>query len=280
MADQINNNEKLELERRRLTESVTQAVEQTLRWRYTWLAIVVSFLIGGGVATTIINLTEKANTTLDETKAYLKIAQESLQKANEKANQVVERASELDRQFAKAEQELNTKLDKLHKEVDALMEGKEGFRKNLMETLEELQKITQRVERLTAAVNKLRGVKTAPAAELAPAELRAALERVNLSKYTVYLQYGRAQDKPIVKELAEYLRKQGYVVPGIELVAYEIRDIRYYHRENKQAVDRLWEDVQTFLKDHDIEPFSLRPNYLGDAYPDMRQGIIELWIYF
>jgi hypothetical protein len=48
MNESLYENEKSELERRRLAEAVAKSVEDTLKKRYTWLAIVVSFLLGGG----------------------------------------------------------------------------------------------------------------------------------------------------------------------------------------------------------------------------------------
>ena len=46
MTEALNENDKSELERRRMAEAVAKSVEETLKKRYTWLAIVVSFLLG------------------------------------------------------------------------------------------------------------------------------------------------------------------------------------------------------------------------------------------
>ena len=57
MSNNFSENDKIELERRRLIENVSESVESTLRKRYTWLAIIVSFLIGSGVTATVVSLT-------------------------------------------------------------------------------------------------------------------------------------------------------------------------------------------------------------------------------
>jgi len=103
---------------------------------------------------------------------------------------------------------------------------------------------------------------------------------LELKRYTVYIHYNRAKHKKIISNLARYLQSKGYAVPDIERVADKRRDIRYFHRKDRDGAGLLKKYVNDFMSQYpDMKDIDLKIRNLGAAYPRASLGSLELWIY-
>lgn len=85
MSSHLTEKDQEELQRRRLSEDVYKSVEETLKRRYTWLAIVISFVLGGGVVLATNQLTKSATNTLTRHQVLLEQAENALENVNKLA---------------------------------------------------------------------------------------------------------------------------------------------------------------------------------------------------
>lgn len=273
MKDGISKNEDmLELERRRLAEQVTESVEKNLTKRYTWLAIIVSFLIGGGVATIVDKLTENAQKKLLKTELVL----EQVDSLLKKGKKSVEDLNNLSN-------DLNEQTTKVNEDLEILKQARESYVRNLTESLQGIEQLELRVNDLVKAVNTLAKNKDIKRIEeIVPDKkinVQSTLKRATLSNYTIYLHYSQNNEKSIVEDLRKYLHNMGYVMPPIRKVDYNVRDIRYYHDENHEEAVNIKNNVIEFLSQKNID-MDLKTTYFGKQYPDVRKGNIEVWLYF
>lgn len=267
MAD-MSKDDYFELERRRLIESVTDSIEHTLRRRYTWLAIVISFLIGGGVATTVLSLTGTAKRKLVETEILLDRAKSSIEAVDNLSSTV------------------KSKYGKLEKELDGLFEVKTTMIDRQNEALYEIKRIDLELKTLKTAINSSinNGKIDKNLLVVSPQqakEIKETLKKLELSKFMVYLHYENEENKKLTEKLGVFLRKKGFIVPDIRQVDYKLRDIRYFHDEDQPGVTVIQNYVNEFINKYTkIQGFKLKIKDLGEAYPKARKGLIEVWIYF
>ena len=158
----------LELERRRLVESVTASVEETLRKRYTWLAIIISFMIGGGVATAVMSLTSSAQKKLIETEVFLERAKKSVDTIDEISSSVKE------------------KYSNLNKDLDGLFAGKDNTLNILNETIDKINKIETKVNELTSVINSISGSNSIYPSKEIDVGIKSTVDKIGLIKYTIY----------------------------------------------------------------------------------------------
>ena len=268
MQNNMSEKDYFELERRRLIENVTESVESALRKRYTWLAIIVSFLIGGGVATAILTLTSGAQKTLIETEVLLTRAKNSLDQVDNLSGSIQNKYTSIDR------------------DLTGLFEGKNIFIDRLREISTRLDATDSKLEKLINTVNSMidqstsiNGLMKIPLNQ-DNANL-ISINKIELSRYTIYLHYSTDDDKKLIEELSNYLKNLGYVIPGIQKVTSKVRDIRYYHDEDEIAAGRLKKSVLEFFTIKDIgQNINLPLKNLGTSYPDVRTGQIEIWLFF
>lgn len=96
---------------------------------------------------------------------------------------------------------------------------------------------------------------------------------------TVYLQYADAQDLEKVSRFLETLSVEGFRTPGRELVTkFDFKaGVRYFHDSDKAEAERVLDELTDFL-----EAFGRHapeePKNLAQAYPNVPQGIIEIWV--
>jgi hypothetical protein len=271
MTESLNENDKSELERRRMAEAVTKSVEETLKKRYTWLAIVVSFLLGGGAVLAVNQLTKPAERMLTRHEILLSEAEKSLLDVNKLTNSARERLDGFGETIAE-----------FNKEILGVSEGKQSLNRRLIETLEEVKRITQRIDDLTESVRLLsqgENVSIKPSKDITQS-VSYTLDKARLSQYTIYLHYQNERDKPVVSEVEKHLRDLGYSVPKIRQVDYKVNDIRYYHRKDMDAASDLQKNLIKFLKSKNVVSLELSPKYFGDRYSNVREGVIELWLNF
>jgi hypothetical protein len=269
MGKEISDDDYLELQRRRLIDSVTESVESVLRKRYTWLAVIVSFLIGGGVATAVINLTSDAQKALIETEALLGRAKNSIDLAENLSGSVQEKYLAVSR------------------DLDGLFEGKNIFLDRLSETNKRMDDMDTRLAELTKTLNSLIN-KTSVSGEIKNIPLNAGnqepkniQQKIEMSRYTIYMHYTDERDLEVIKELAEELRKTGYVIPNIRKVDYRVMDIRYFKKDDESEAWKIKKQVVEFLKKKNITANTDIPvKNLGENYKNVREGSIELWLCF
>lgn len=274
MNNNLSPDDERELERRRLIEEVTESVESTLKKRYTWLAIFISFLIGGGVGVIVNGLTEAAREKLVRAQVNLERIDELINRSNASIENVQRLSNTIDEESAKVD-----------KEIKSINEAKEALRENLSASLEEISILENRVERLVKAMEEIQDQEDIKGLDLptisTESGVRKTIERTKLSEYTLFLHYSYAhkQDKPKIEKLAKFLKEKGYVVSGIEAVDGEVRDIRYFNEEDTEAAEELEKIVEEYLKNRlDIE-IKIETFNLQKKYPNIRKGTIELWLY-
>lgn len=271
MNEPLSEHEKSELERRRMAEAVAKSVEETLKKRYTWLAIVVSFLLGGGAVLAMNQLTKPAERMLTRHEILLSEAEKSLAEVEKLTDTARERLDGFGETIAE-----------FNKEILGVSEGKQSLNRRLIETLEEVKHITQRVDNLTESVRLLsqgKNVSIQPSKDTTQS-VSYTLDKARLSQYTIYVHYKNEKDKSIVSEVTDYLRELGYTVPKIRRVDYKVNDIRYYHEKDMDAASNLQTNVIKFLESKNVINVELSPKYFGDRYSNVREGVIELWLNF
>lgn len=271
MNEPLSEHEKSELERRRMADAVAKSVEETLKKRYTWLAIVVSFLLGGGAVLAMNQLTKPAERMLTRHEILLDEAEKSLAEVKKMTDSARERLDG----FGETIAEFNN-------DILSVSEGKQSLNRRLIETLEEVKRITQRVDNLTESVHLLsqgKNVSIQPSKDTTQS-VSYTLDKARLSQYTIYVHYKNEKDKSIVSEVTDYLRELGYTVPKIRRVDYKVNDIRYYHGKDMDAASDLQTNVIKFLKSKNVINVELSPKYFGDRYSNVREGVIELWLNF
>ncbi len=263
--DELSPEDRLELERRRLTEAVTESVEGVLRKRYTWLAIITSFVIGGGVATSIIGLTKGAQRQLLETEIRLESAKRSMELVDSLSGTVKE------------------KIDQIDRDLGGLSDGRMNTDTLLAATWAELLRLNARTDTMKAAIDLLleeRQLTEAPLSIEAEAsnKIQGTLGRVVLARYTVFVHYAAPEDTAIIKDLTGVLRARGFVVPGMQRVGERQNQIRYFHDEDLAGAERLEQQVLDFARDRGIPFERLELKNLGRYYPNVSRGQIELWL--
>jgi septal ring factor EnvC (AmiA/AmiB activator) len=271
MPDKFTEEDKRELEHRRIAEKVTKSVEETLKKRYTWLAIVMSFVLGGGAALWTQQLVKPAERALTRHEVLLSEAEKSLDEVNEFTNFAREKVDS----FQKT-------IDELNNEINGVSEGKKTLNDRLIETLVQLDKVTQNVDNLRESVELLsqgKNISIEPSIDVSK-NINVTLQKTRLTNYTIYIHYHDENDKARAKEISDHLKDIGYSVPDIRRVQYKVNDIRYYHKEDQDAAFQLLENVNKFIHSLNVKPVDLSPQYLGDRYSNVRKGVIELWLSF
>jgi hypothetical protein len=177
---------------------------------------------------------------------------------------------------------IKKKYDIFDKNLTGVSEGRVTLNTRVIETLEQVKQITQRVEILAQAVDSLskgRSVSIETSTDFTR-NISKTLDKAKLSKYTIYIHFYDEKDKASVSRIADKLRDLGYSVPALRQVDAKVNDIRYYHMLDEEAAFHLENDVLSFLKDQNMKRVKLGPEYFGDQYQNVRQGVIELWLNF
>src|SRR5262245_2198045 len=138
---EMSDNERLEYDRLRLAEAVTASVDKAMKWRYTGLALVFSFLIGGGIATAV-------NTLLDSTKATLTKAQVALTEMSDQAVAMKKLSAESQNQL----KDLNDQIEKLSQQVAEKSKGLDEALARSGVNLQNITDITSQLSQLTSRV--------------------------------------------------------------------------------------------------------------------------------
>ncbi len=96
---------------------------------------------------------------------------------------------------------------------------------------------------------------------------------------TVYLQYAAAKDLDKVVQFLEVLRADGLRTPGRELVTkFDFKaGVRYFHESDKATAERVLAELAGFLEAFD-RPAPEKPKNLAKAFPNVPEGIIEIWV--
>lgn len=272
--------DEFELTRRRLVEEVTESVETTLKKRYTWLAVLVSFLIGGGVVAITDNFTKGIRDKVQEQVVRAKVKLEDVDKLIDRNRVSLDKVQQLSN-------EIDTESKDIKNQIISLNEARSSAVKNLSDSLEQIKKLDDKVKSITVAMEKLQ--KSGNIKELklpsitSDASVIQTIEKTKLSEYTVFIHYSYAhkQDKPEIQKLANYLKEKGYIVPGIQAVDGEDRDIRYFQDGDAKAASELGKTVSKYFKDHLDVQIKLKPLNLYERYKErnIRKGTIELWLY-
>ena len=177
---------------------------------------------------------------------------------------------------------IKEKYDILDKDLTGVSEGRVTLNTRVIETLEQVKQITQRVEILAQAVDSFSKGKSVSVetSEEYTINISKTLDKAKLSQYTIYIHFYDEKDKAPVSRIADQLRKLGYSVPALRRVDAKVNDIRYYHMVDEEAASQLEDDVLSFLKDQNMKRVTLGPEYFGGQYQNVRQGVIELWLSF
>jgi uncharacterized phage infection (PIP) family protein YhgE len=268
MDDELSKDDMLELQRRRMAEQVQEDVEKTLRKRYSWLAIIVSFLIGGGVIMGITTLSKDAQKKIFETEILLERSKKTVLDADNISKDAKE------------------KFEKFDKELAGAFAGKEAVVTNLKQITSQIEKLDTKVNKLVSQLNISLEKQNLP--KISPSiddktQVKKLQEQISLSKLTVYLQYYDEQNKNQMEQIRNLLIQKGYAVPKVELIKHHripYRDIRYFHDDEEGEAQQLKADVEEFLTQNKYPNIKFDLQNRSKAYPNVQKGIIELWIYF
>ena len=91
---------------------------------------------------------------------------------------------------------------------------------------------------------------------------------------TVYIQYPKGGDTRAINQLSQSLKSKRYIVPPSEEMGFEFSyaDIRFYQEGNRAPSEELRRQISH------ITGINLKVKDLGRQYPNVRNGVIEVWI--
>lgn len=255
MAGTMSRSDKAELERRRLTEQVSNSVEATLRWRYTWIAIVIGTLIGGGSFSILILMEATARKKIIEIEMLLDNGKNSLEEFKRLSADVKERYAE---------------LDKISSES---FEGRSTLRNRVKETADALNNLKKEVNVLRNDLD----IKTVNQESKKEGDL---IKRIERGRYTIYIHIGNENDRVKAKKLRTDLQENGYAVPGIQNVGYklDIRQVRYFYDQDSKQAAILKEDLDksTSIENEKVKFITkFVPGYENKA----PKGLLEIWLF-
>ncbi|MBN2515548.1 MAG: hypothetical protein JXC33_05880 [Deltaproteobacteria bacterium] len=226
-----------------LSKALAKSVEYSRQSRYIWIALIAGFLIGAGVATTIVIMTASDKKIITGGEILLRRSHETL----------------------KTVIQIQSQVDKLTDTLKTVSETKQ----------EDNKPVSAPTSKMPPSGGKLAA--TPVIKQTIKKNTRTYLE---LNRYTVYLHYNRTKHKDTIRDLAHYLQSKGYTVPDIERVADKKRDIRYFHRRDRDGALLLKKHVNDFMSQYpDMKDIDLELRNLGAAYPRASKGSLELWIY-
>jgi len=226
-----------------LSNALAKSLEYSRQNRYICLALIAGFLIGAGVATTIVLMTANDKKSITGSELLLRRSHETL----------------------KTVKQIQSRVDRLTDTVKTVSETK--------------QEVNKQASKPTSKTPPS-GVKLAVTPVIKKTIKKNTRTYLELKKYTVYLHYNRAKHKKIIRALARYLQNKGYTVPDIERVTDKRRDIRYFHRRDRDGAGLLKTHVSDFISQYpDMKDIDLKIRNLGAAYPRASKGSLELWIY-
>jgi hypothetical protein len=226
-----------------LSKALAKSVEFSRQSRYVCIALIAGFLIGAGVATTIAIMTATDKKSITGGELLLRRSHETL----------------------KTVKQIQSRVDSLTDTVKIFSETKQKDNKPVSASTSTALPSGDKIA-VTPVIRKTIKKNT-----------RAYLE---LKRYTVYLHYNRAKHKIIIRDLSRYLQSKGYTVPDIERVADKRRDIRYFHRRDRDGAELLKKYVNEFMSQYpDMKDIDLKIRNLGAVYPRASKGSLELWIY-
>ena len=227
-----------------LSKALSKSVEMSLRNRYIWTALLAGFIVGAAVAVAVFMLagSQQQKTAHDE--ILLKRSRETLQTVIQ----------------------LQSQVDRLIGDRRTIPMSTESER-----TAPETQTASEALEN-----NGPRDLK-----DKDKAVVETGNDGIDLGRFTVYIHFSGKIQKQTMNRLAAFLRTKGYTVPETERVTNRRRDVRYFHKEDREGAEYLLRDTQDFMKTtpgiHDIHLDSID---LSRVYPEASKGALELWIYF
>ena len=300
MNDELSENEKVELERRRSAELVTDMVESALKRRYTWIGIIVAIAAFLG-STAII----KAVTA--DLQAQIAVGTETLKRIESQADDVDQlsktarsKLTTLDATIEERFNKLDLKLEEKSEDLDELFDARKRGIDNLDRILIQIEDIRVRVDDLTAIVeilvkgsdgeagpgveeNLTRNLEDLKIEQKALGELLyKSNEQIRLSQYSVYVHVAEeeATDEILGEDLGNFLSDTGFVVPKVQSVALRSRSIRYFHEQDRKGALRVQQSAHDFLRARDLPDVEIKVrDFTGYTGKKPRIGIIELWIY-
>lgn len=226
-----------------LSKALAKSVEFSRRSRYVSIALIVGFLIGAGVATTIVMMTTSDKKSITGGEILIRQSHETL----------------------KAVIQIQSRVDKLTDAVKFFSETKQQNKKQ---------------DAAPTGTTLPSGEKLAVKPVIKKTINKNTQTYLELKRYTVYLHYNRAKNRTIIRDLARNLQSKGYTVPDIERVADKKRDIRYFHKRDRDGARLLKKYVSNFLSQYPgMKDIDLEIRNLGAAYPRASRGQLELWIY-
>jgi len=251
--------------------------------KYTWLAIIVSFLIGGGVATVVNQLTENAKKKLLKTEIVLEEADTLLKNGKRKI-----------KDLNNLSKSINEKTMKTNEELEILNQVREKYSNNIIKSFETINQLEIKINNLTKIINSLTTekeirnsnnltienikFKKAILSSLPETDIYSTIENIKLGNYTVYIHYSQQNKRDIISNIHDYLQKKGYITPNIRKVIYKINDIRYFYKKDYNEALKIKKEIIKYLSQKNIN-INLKITYFGNEYPNMRKGTIEIWLF-
>jgi len=264
----MDESDRAELERRRLTDELTHSIELTLTRRYTWLAIITGFLLSGGVYIIVDQLTQSSRDALNQQKVFL-------DRANKSLDGVSNRADEASKKLGEFNDNVKERVTELTQEIQGVSAGKTTLNERVIETLRALQEIQGRLEKLELSLKEAKVITIQPSSSVN--QIDTTLDKAELGKYTVVIHFKYEEQRPLALSLSRFLKEKGYVVPDVQLVDQSVNDVRYFNESDFDGAKFLQEEVIGFLKTQGIKGVSFPLNDLGYRYPDVKDGVIEFW---
>lgn len=301
MTDELSANERKELDRRRETEVIIKSVEASLKWRYTWIGIIVAVVAFFGGTAYIRGITGSLE-------VQIALAERTLSKIIVQAEKADNLSEQTQTKLDGLDETVDSRLDALDKQIqektDALEELFEARRRsteNLDRTVAGLGGLEKRVEELSAIVESMvtdwqpgnqPSSLTKVASDLSALRteqktlaqsINRTAQQIQLSQYSVYVHYAGSDpaDRAQSEKLSLFLSEHGFVIPDIRNVDPESRSIRYFFDSDRPGAIALLKQVEAFLGNQGMKGIEIDVrDFTAYSGKKPRQGVIELWLYY
>jgi hypothetical protein len=109
-----------ELQQRRLTDSVREAVERDLKRRYTWLGFIMLLITSGTIGVVVNQMLANAQLQLETARALQDHSTDRILKATEESEKLVKRTQAIQERFRETAQDAETRFDDLRSRASSL----------------------------------------------------------------------------------------------------------------------------------------------------------------
>lgn len=234
---------------------------------------------------------ELARTSRQAVEIGLELIRDKQSRITDTLGKLDARSDDLNSTFSK----VYAQIDKLNQNAEELQQRMKTFNEQFKFNLatqddisainRDLTSLAERSRDLAVAVQRIKGITGSSSENITSSfdqvasEAKERSEMATTTKSTVYVQFavGRRED---IKFVSEKLKAKEWLIPGEERTskADGLKEIRYFHVQDRPAADKLAEDTNTALDEIGFDAISVVVKDYTKFPKPPRQGVLELWV--